>query len=77
MNTQELKRKLKNMNKSELRLLFEKAELDNTERWLLKYAVIDERYVLNTCAKLSISESTYHRLLPIALTQIYYTLKFS
>lgn len=77
MNTQELKRKLKNMNKSELRLLFEKAELDNTERWLLKYAFIDERYVLNTCAKLNISESTYHRLLPIALTKIYYTLKFS
>ena len=77
MNTQELKRKLKNMNKSELRLLFEKAELDNTERWLLKYAFIDERYVLNTCAKLNISESTYHRLLPIALTKIYDTLKFS
>ena len=77
MNTQELKRKLKNMNKSELSLLFEKAELDNTERWLLKYAFIDERYVLNTCAKLSISESNYHRLLPIALTKVYYTLKFS
>ena len=77
MNTQELKRKLKNMNKSELRLLFEKAELEETEKWLLKYAYIDERLVLNTCAKLSISESTYHRLLPIALTKVYYTLKFS
>ena len=77
MNHQDLKKKLKEMSKSELRALFEKAELDNTERWLLKYAFIDERYVLNTCAKLNISESTYHRLLPIALTKIYYTLKVS
>ena len=77
MNHQDIKKKLKEMTKSELRALFEKAELDNTERWLLKYAFIDERYVLNTCAKLSISESTYHRLLPIALTKVYYTLKFS
>lgn len=77
MNHQDIKKKLKEMSKSELRALFEKAELDNTERWLLKYAFIDERYVLNTCAKLNISESTYHRLLPIALTKIYYTLKFS
>lgn len=77
MNTQELKRKLKNMNKSELRLLFEKAELEETEKWLLRYAYIDERLVLNTCAKLNISESTYHRMLPIALVKIYYTLKFN
>ena len=77
MNHQNIKKKLKEMTKPELRALFEKAELDNTERWLLKYAFIDERYVLNTCAKLSISESTYHRLLPIALTKVYYTLKFS
>ena len=77
MNHQNIKTKLREMSKSELRALFEKAELDNTERWLLKYAFIDERYVLNICAKLSISESTYHRLLPIALTKVYYTLKFS
>ena len=77
MNHQNIKKKLREMSKSELRALFEKAELDNTERWLLKYAFIDERYVLNICAKLSISESTYHRLLPIALTKVYYTLKFS
>ena len=77
MNHQNIKTKLREMSKSELRALFEKAELDNTERWLLKYAFIDERYVLNTCAKLSISESTYYRMLPIALTKIYYTLKFS
>ena len=77
MNYQDIKKKLKEMSKSELRALFEKAELEETEKWLLKYAFIDERYVLNTCAKLSISESTYHRLLPIALTKVYYTLKFS
>ena len=65
------------MSKTDLRALFEKAELEETERWLLKYAYIDERLVLNTCAKLSISESTYYRMLPIALIKIYYTLKFS
>lgn len=77
MNHQNIKKKLKEMSKAELRALFEKAELEETEKWLLRYAFIDERYVLNTCAKLSISESTYHRLLPIALTKVYYTLKFS
>ena len=77
MNHQDIKKKLKEMTKPELRALFENAELEETEKWLLKYAYIDERLVLNTCAKLNISESTYHRLLPIALTQIYYTLKFS
>lgn len=66
MNHQDIKKKLKEMSKSELRALFEKAELEETEKWLLKYAFIEERMVLNTCAKLSISESTYHRLLPIA-----------
>lgn len=77
MNHQDIKKKLREMSKAELRALFEKAELEETEKWLLKYAYIDERLVLNTCAKLSISESTYHRLLPIALTKVYYTLKFS
>ena len=65
------------MTKPELRALFEKAELEEDEKWLLKYAYIDERLVLNTCAKLNISESTYYRILPIALIKIYYTLKFN
>ena len=77
MNHQNIKKKLKEMSKAELRELFEKAELEETEKWLLKYAYIDERLVLNTCAKLNISESTYHRMLPIALIKIYYTLKFN
>ena len=77
MNHQNIKKKLKEMTKPELRALFEKAELEETEKWLLKYAYIDERLVLNTCAKLNISESTYHRMLPVALIKIYYTLKFS
>lgn len=77
MNHQNIKKKLKEMSKAELRELFEKAELEETEKWLLKYAYIDERLVLNTCAKLNISESTYHRMLPIALVKIYYTLKFN
>ena len=57
MNHQNIKKKLKEMTKPELRALFEKAELEETEKWLLKYAYIDERLVLNTCAKLNISES--------------------
>ena len=77
MNHQNIKKKLREMSKAELRALFEKAELEETEKWLLRYAYIDERMVLNTCAKLNISESTYHRLLPIALIKIYYTLKFN
>lgn len=77
MNHQNIKKKLREMSKADLRALFEKAELEETEKWLLRYAYIDERMVLNTCAKLNISESTYHRMLPIALVKIYYTLKFN
>ena len=77
MNHQNIKKKLREMSKAELRELFEKAELEETEKWLLRYAYIDERLVLNTCSKLNISESTYHRMLPIALVKIYYTLKFN
>ncbi|MBQ8299343.1 MAG: DUF1492 domain-containing protein [Clostridia bacterium] len=77
MNHQNIKKKLREMSKAELRELFEKAELEEIEKWLLRYAYIDERLVLNTCAKLNISESTYHRMLPIALVKIYYTLKFN
>lgn len=77
MNHQDIKKKLREMSKAELRALFEKAELEDIEKDLLKYAYIYERMVLNTCAKLNISESTYHRMLPIALVKIYYTLKFN
>lgn len=77
MNHQNIKKKLREMSKSELRDLFEKAELEEIEKDLLKYAYIYERMVLNTCAKLNISESTYHRILSIALVKIYYTLKFN
>ena len=77
MDLKAFKKKLKSMSSVELKELMNKANLTEFEYWLIKYAFIDERYVLNTCAKLSISESTYHRLLPIALTKIYYTLKFS
>lgn len=77
MDLKAFKKKLKSMSSVELKELMNKANLTEFEYWLIKYAFIDERYVLNTCAKLNISESTYHRLLPIALTKIYYTLKFS
>lgn len=77
MNHQNIKKKLREMSKAELRELFEKAELEEIEKDLLKYAYIYERMVLNTCAKLNISESTYYRMLPIALVKIYYTLKFN
>lgn len=76
MNRHDIKNKLKQMNDSELRLLFEKADLEEEEKWLLKYYIKD-RMVQNTCRKLNMSESRYHRMLPIALTKIHYTLKFN
>lgn len=77
MNNQEVKKTLKQMSKSDLKALFEKAELEDIEKWLLRYAYIEERMVLNTCMKLGLSESTYHKILSIALVKVYYTLKFS
>ena len=48
INHQNIKKKLKQMSKADLRALFEKAELEEIEKWLLRYAYIDERMVLNT-----------------------------
>ena len=76
MNRHDIKIKLKKMSASELRALFEKAELEEEEKWLLKY-YLDDKMVLNTCRKLNMSESRYHRMLPVALTKVHYTLKFN
>lgn len=77
MKYQDIKKQLKEMSKPELRALFDKAELEDIEKWLLKYAYVEERMVLNTCMKLGVSESTYHKILSVALVKVYYTLKFS
>ena len=77
MDLKAFKKKLKSMSSVELKELMNKSNLTDLEYWLIKYAYIDERLVLNTCAKLNISESTYHRMLPMALIKIYYTLKFN
>ena len=63
MNRHDIKIKLKEMSASELRALFEKAELEEEEKWLLKY-YLDDKMVLNTCRK-------------VALTKVHYTLKFN
>lgn len=55
-----LKQYLKQLDKDTLKKIFDEADLTELEYWLLTYAYIEHRMVLNTCAKLNISEATYH-----------------
>ena len=66
---------LKLLSKDQLRQLFKETDLTEDEYWLLTYAFIERRMVVNTCCKLSISQKKYHTMLNEALIKIHYTLK--
>lgn len=65
--------------KEKLRKLFELAKNEETitdfDFWLLIYAYVECRMVLNTCDKLGISKPLYHIKLNLALLKIEYTVK--
>ena len=65
-----LKQYLKQLDKQTLKKIFDEAELTELEYWLLTYAYIEHRMVFNTCAKLNISEATYHVKQNLALIKV-------
>lgn len=77
MNIVKFKKELKDMPDYQLRKLMNLAELEDEEKLLVKYAIIDENYVENTCMKLYMHRATYFRKLLIVLVKLYYTRKFN
>ena len=80
----EIRKYLKNYSKTtkgkeKLRKLFniakDEKEINNFEFWLLIYAYVECRMVLNTCDKLGISKPLYHIKLNIALLKMDYVVK--
>ena len=65
---------LKLLSKDQLRLLFKNTDLTEDEYWLLTYAFIERRMVVNTCRKLHIQETKYHTMQNEALIKIKYTI---
>lgn len=65
---------VKLLSKDQLRQLFKETDLTDDEYWLLTYAFIERRMVVNTCRKLNISEGKYHYTLNQALIKVKYTL---
>lgn len=69
------KKYLKNFDEVYLSKLFQISDLTDIEYWVLHYGFIKKRMVLNTCAKLNISESTYRNIYNNALTKVDMTFK--
>lgn len=58
-----------------LEKLLKSSNLSEDEYWVLKYSIIQDRMVENTCAKLSISKSTYRNLKNTGLAKLDITFK--
>lgn len=72
---QSTKRYLKNLDKKQLRKLFELCELSQLEKWIVIYAFIEQRLVENICMRLSIGTTKYHTTLNEALIKLEYKIK--
>jgi hypothetical protein len=55
-----------------IRELVEHPDFTNIEKWLIYYCYAEKRMVVNTCRKLSISESEYRLYHKMALLKLYY-----
>ena len=65
---------LKYLTKEQLKALFKETDLEDDEYWLLTYAFIERRMVVNICRKLNISESKYHNMQNQALIKVKYSI---
>ena len=70
-----VKKFLKTKTEDEIKEIIKHSDLTEDERWLIYYTFAKNRMVLNTCAKLYISESKFHKIQDLALTKLYYILQ--
>lgn len=70
-----VKKFLKNKTRAEIKEIVNHPDLTETEKWIIYYTFGEDRYVINTCAKLSISERNFYNIKDQALIKLYYILK--
>lgn len=70
-----VKKYLKNKTRAEIKEIVNHPDLTETEKWIIYYTFGEDRYVINTCAKLSISERNFYNIKDQALIKLYYILK--
>lgn len=69
------KKYLKERTRYEVKQIVNHPDLTEEEKWLIYYTYGEDRYVLNTCAKLNISERQFFNIQNQALIKLYYILK--
>ena len=63
---------IKTLNEDKITELLEHPDFEYTEKWILYYTYVKERYVANTCMKLHLSEKQFFIHLREALIKLYY-----
>ena len=69
-----VKKYLKMLDKYQIKDLVKHPDLTSDEKWVIYYTFGEDRYVVNTCAKLYISESKFYKIQDEALIKLYYIL---
>lgn len=70
-----VKKYLKTKTRLEIKEIVKHPDLTELEKWIIYYTFGEDRYVINTCAKLSISERQFFNIKDQALIKLYYILK--
>lgn len=70
-----VKKFLKTKTRLEIKEIVKHPDLTELEKWIIYYTFGEDRYVINTCAKLSISERQFFNIKDQALIKLYYILK--
>ena len=70
-----VKKYLKTKTRLEIKEIVKHPDLTELEKWIIYYTFGEDRYVVNTCAKLSISERQFFNIKDQALIKLYYILK--
>lgn len=67
-----VKRFLKDKDKLQIKSLLDHPDFTEQERWVICYTFGENRMVVNTCMKLYLSQSQFHKIQNTALLKLYY-----
>lgn len=62
-------------NREKIKEIINHPDLTEEEKWLIYYTYGEDRYIVNTAAKLNMSERRFYMVQDKALIKLYYILK--
>lgn len=62
-------------NRDKIKEIINHPDLTEEEKWLIYYTYGEDRYIVNTAAKLNMSERRFYMVQDKALIKLYYILK--